>query len=378
MKNFQKIVRGLLAIIIATTSVFMPFEALVLANENITQSERLTEAELDILWDKMSDENYSDYEFDLTDAERDALWQRLIGDAETYVENLSEEKIIEIEAELEAFYEAEEYFLENLSPEFLWELYVEENPEVLRMRNGIETVIEEEINTMYETLAAEHHGVIEVSPFFSPGGNTPVGFWTRRFSQDDGVSQGNIAAIEAEGLVARTMAERERRSSGWSEMREDAFRHWLWNHLSVRATTVGLNATTRYNRTRIVTTNRELATAIFQAQPSLETASPTANQLAMGRYLRIVLVNLTQVGWRNMMNTPSGRDVQMDLWNNYWGRRDGANFGPMNNALRQFNDRWNSTAVNTGLVRGTGTGATAMSIARQDRIWTRRKALPHN
>lgn len=58
-------------------------------------------------------------------------------------------------------------------------------------------------------------------------------------------------------------------------------------------------------------------------------------------------------------------------------RRDGLDAGMFTNPLQQFDTRWRSTAVNTGLVRGNGTGATQMSVARQDRIWVRQKAFPH-
>jgi len=118
---------------------------------------------------------------------------------------------------------------------------------------------------------------------------------------------------------------------------------------------------------------------LFQSQPSLAVRNPNASQIAMGRYLRSVIVSFTQFGWTHHFNNAGGRDVQMDLWNNYWGRVDSRNLTTTpENQLTHFNNRWNNTAVNTGLVRGTGTGATAMSLARQNRLWVRRKHFPHS
>lgn len=369
MKNVKKIINGILALLVLIP-IFMPFEVLATASENVTQDEILTEAELDVIWNMMTDERYENDDIYLTEVEREAFVQMLISNAETYVANLSDEDIAEIEAELEEFHHAEEYFWENFSPDFLWEMYLEDNPEVLRMRNGMDVAIQEEINAMYETVVTHHVSITSTSsPGYVPGFNNPVDVWTRIFSADFGLTQAQMRAIEVVGLDAGTSAAIAGILPGWNDMRVDAYRHWLWNYRAVRNHNVGPDATTRYTRTRIFTTHREIASIILDSQPSLITTNPTANQLAMGRYLRVAILGLNQAGWRNLLNTYNGRYHQMDLWNNYWGRIDGL-------ANNNFNPRWNSTVVNTGLVRGNGTGATQMSVARQNRLWAREKAFP--
>jgi len=365
MKNVKRIAKGALAIIMVLP-IFMPLR-IVTANEYNVQDE-LTEAEIDVIWEMMTDEDYEHYDIYLTEVERDAFVERLINNAEYYVANLSDNELAEIAIELEEFHAEEAYFWENLSPEFLWEMYVEDNPEVLVMRSGMDVAIRAELNDMYETLVS-NYASIAPTDFYVPGFNNAVGVWTRQFSIDDGLSHTNISTIEAIGIDAAVISTAAGVLPGWNTMRVDAYRHWLWNSMSVSNLAVGANATTRYNRTRIMTTNRELASIMFDSQPSLITTTPTAQQLAMGRYLRIATLGLNQVGWRNLLNTYNGRHHQMDLWNNYWGRVDGL-------ANNNFNPRWNSTDSNTGLVRGNGAVATEMSVARQNRLWTRGKAFP--
>jgi hypothetical protein len=376
MKKFKSIstLRRLGLSLLVTTVTFQSITPVLASenqNKNIVSTEELTTEELDSLLEKMTDDNYSDYEFDIDDTTRDVLWGRLINNAEDYVANLSAEELAEIDSEIEAMMLEREYFYDSLSPEFLLETYLEYNREILRMRSFNMLEFEEEMEELYQMLTTFTDSV--------DGFRGPVDDWVYIFSRDDAVPSVNIRAIEAQGALAAMTSQTTGNAYNWARYRTDAYRHWVWNVFATGSVHVGANFTTRYNRTRIVTTNRELATAIIQAQPSLNVRNPNASQIAMGRYLRSVMVSFTQIGWTNHFNTPDGRDVQMDLWNNYWGRIDSRNLTiTPDNMLRHFNNRWNDTGVNTGLVRNTGTGTTGMSLARQNRLWTLRKHYPHS
>lgn len=328
--------------------------------------ENVSEAEIDAIWEKLFDEKYEGYEFDLTDAHRAAIWQRMYEKAVAYTDSLTDEEFAEIERELEEQKQIDQYFWDNLSPELLWDSYVEDNPEVLRMRSGEKIEIKEALTELYENLKSKDVASMNldenIAPFYSIGGVT--GFWTANFSTLDGLSAATRTAINFIGGTATTTSNNAFTST---DMRRDGFRHWLWNFLSVRDITVGANQSTRIQRTRNFTTNRELATMIVRNNSTLNTSSPSTAQITQARSIRSNILNMNATAWRNLLNDVRGRDDQMDLWNNHWGRVDGQTTSTVTNQQR-FQNRWNGTG-NTGLVRGNGTGATEMSTGRQTHLF---------
>lgn|GEM_PF-1546491 len=99
----------------------------------------------------------------------------------------------------------------------------------------------------------------------------------------DGVSVVGRIAIEASGDSAQNDAAS---AFLYDRLRQDAYRHYLWNFRAVRNVVVHLIQDGRIRSTRIYTTNRELATNILRRYPSLNGANPTASQLATALNLR--------------------------------------------------------------------------------------------
>lgn len=350
--------------------MFIPVLVYGVPAESERPAAEITTEYLDNLWYKLTSEDYLDFNFDFDENVIDALWDRLYQNAKEYVNNLTPDELENRYGDVAELLRERNYFDENLSPEFLLETYIEYNPEILRTRNFDMLEFEQEMMEFYENLNSLSLRSTNIMD--------PVDDWTYIFSREDGVPSVNIRGVEAQGALAATTSQATGATHNWPAMQTDAYRHWLWNVFASGSVHVGANATVRYNRTRIVTTNRELATAIMHSQPSLAVRNPTAQQIAMGSHLRLDIVFLTQAGWTHFWNNAAGRDFQMDLWNNYWGRIDARTLPTPDLVFNRFNTRWNSTDVNTGLVRGTGTGATAMSLARQNRLFQRRKHFPHS
>jgi len=333
----------------------------------------VTEDNVEELWHKFFDEQYNDLVFKFTEAGSQAFWDNLHRIAVEEVNMMSEEELAEIERELEQRRQEEEHFWENLSPEFLWELYVKDNPQVLRMRSDEVSELKEAVKKSYYDLIKwrEYQGIDDISAGAAFWANAALETWTNQFAADAGVS---LAARQRMTIIAGIAWADARITStqegwGWGSWREDAYRHWLWNATSVRDPGVGSTQAQRVTNTRIFTTYREIVTYIHRHETSLRTTNPTAAQLQMGRNMRNAYLNMNQATWVSEsfwgLNTPNGRAEQMDLWNNHWGRFDGVAGAP---TLARFNTRWNDTSLINGLVRSDTTAFANMEIGRQRHI----------
>ena len=234
-----KVVASVLAIIL-TLQMIVP----VLAFENQDQSREtiiyVTEESIDAVWDKLFDEEYDHHEFNFPEEAVDAFWQRLYDDAIAYLANLTDEEWADMEREFEEQQQAEQYFWDNFSPELLWEHYVRENPEVLRMHNEEfeDEEIKERIDEIYEEIISS--GLYqEIAPFnlvYDIAGGA-IAAWTRNFSDADGLGAVARSGIMADGAVA---ANRSSRQYPNNALRQDA-----WNYLAVTNPVVGLTAAAR-------------------------------------------------------------------------------------------------------------------------------------
>ena len=335
----------------------------------------VTEDNVEELWHKFFDEKYNDLVFKFTEAGSQAFWDKIIQEAVEEVNMMSEEELAEIERELEQRRQEEDYFWANLSPEFLWELYVKENPQVLRMRSDEVSELKEAVKESYYDLIRwrAYQGIEDISAGAAFWAHAAVETWTNQFAMDAGVPLGARQALTTSGpstwVDARTVSNQQ----GWGagSWREDAYRHWLWNARLVNNTLVGATQSQRVGNTRIFTTYREIVTYIHRHDTSLRTTNPTAAQLQTGRNMRNTYLSMNQATWVSEslggLNTPNGRAEQMDLWNNFWGRFDGiASSGAP--TLERFNARWYDTSTHGGLARSNSTAFAHMGIDRQRHI----------
>lgn len=338
----------------------------------------ITEENIHELWDNLFDEAYDDHEFKFTEEAVNIFWQRLYDDSLEYIETLTEEEWAEIEREFEEQQQADQYFLDNFSPELLWEHYVEENPQVLRMRGEQVEEVKERINEVYEIIISMGLNILpsgaymDIDPFVYDFVGGSVAAWTRHFSDQDGLGAAARTGIIADGAVASTRSQRQYPNDG---MRRDAYRHYSWNYLGVTNPTVGATLNTRQANTRIFTTNRELASLIIRQNPSLNVTSINATQQTQGRQIRQNVLNMNRASWHALTNASNAtRDDLMDLWNNHWGRVDGANQGlGVHNLHSDFVRRWNNTAPTSGLQRTN----TSMTVARRNYLWDNNMHRPN-
>jgi len=293
----------------------------------------------------------ADENWQLTETEIEILWAELLAEAEAAV-------TVEQLAEIDSWMAAEEMFFANVTLDSLWEEFILDNPEVFELGDYEIRNVKNRIAELYEYLITANTP-IGVYENLMPA-NTPItgaiDAYTRAFSRTDGLTNLIVrTSIEANGAVAAAEA--------WilfSGMRQDAFRHYYWNLLSVRDIGVGITQNGRINSTRIFTTNRELATNILRRNPSLNVSNPTAQQIATATNLRTTLLNANLATFNALFGTAAARDDLMDLWNNEMGRVDGARIGV---ALWMFNTRWNE---NTLIRSNTTTDVTA---ARRQQIF---------
>ena len=359
------------------TPVFASF------SEYYQYSVNFTIEDLDKLWEKLTNQENKPKGLTLTDEIINALWVRVIENAMYQTTKLSQDELYVIEVFINEMKDEEQYLKDNLSPELLWKLYIEENPEILKKRGNQIDIIKEDLYNVYEIMV--YNQFQEIEPMVSDDFdwvNQPLANWTRIFSRRDGLLQSSITAIESRGTASAALA---RIAFPFERHRQGAYRHWLWNHDSVRHTSVGSTLAQRTQRTRIYTTNREIATAVMRHArtnfpcPNIDVMNPTAQSVNTMFEIRQSLLGLNQWGWVYMMNTERGKEEQMDLWNNYWGRRDGVSFvggSPGAEPIDQFNTRWVSTASNTGLARGPYYLPNNMRTNRQQRIWSQGKHFP--
>lgn len=283
----------------------------------------------------------------LNQSQNDAFCSKMIMEAEA---NVTQEQIDEAYRIME---ETEQFFL-NLSPESLWEAYLVENHEFSRigMSQRELLAIKLEVQALYDEIMANKD--------FSPRSLLPSGTllaYTRHFSGHDGVGIIGRTAIEANGHSALNDAEDAFPNN---YMKQDAYRHYLWNFSAVRNLAVYWSQIGRVRSTCIYTTNRELATNILRRYPSLDVEEPTANQLATALNLRNNFFDRTFEQWDALFTDEGGRDDLMDLWNNERGRQDGVNSG---NSLTLFNNRWNANTV----IKSNST--TDVTAHRRQFIW---------
>jgi len=311
----------------------------------------------------------------------DAFWGEILREAEAAV---TSEQI----AEAYRIMEETEQFFSALSPESLWKAYLAENlvqknsipkqtyvsyntinPD-LSSRDVSEGELSEtkrEVKALYDEIKADNtlssssistHSISTSSIATNYISTDVLLRYTRHFSGHDGVGVVGRTAIEASGNSALRDAAIAFPNEA---MRQDAYRHYLWNFRAVRNSAVHLIQGGRINSTRIYTTNRELVTNILRRSPTLNVANPTPHQLATALNLRNNFFNRTLADWNALFLNAEGRDELMDLWNNEFGRRDGVT-GP-NEPLTLFNSRW---AANT-VIRSNA--ATDVTSARRQTIW---------
>jgi hypothetical protein len=270
----------------------------------------------------------------LTEAEIEAIGAEILREAEASV---TPEQI----TEAYKIMEETERFLSSLNPETIWEAYLDENPEITyrRMSKGKLSEIKREVNTLFETMTVDGiNSPKYISSSYIP--SSALLAYTRHFSGHDGVGVVGRTAIEANGNSASNDAASVFPNDA---MRQDAYRHYLWNFSAVRNIAVHVTQDGRIRSTRIYTTNRELATNILRRFPDLNVAEPTATQLATALNLRNNFFNRTFAQWDALFTDEGGRDDLMDLWNNVRGRQDGVT-GP-NQPLTLFNNRWDANTV---------------------------------
>jgi len=360
--------------------------------QNIDTTIYVTEESLDDVWDSLFDEEYEDYEFEFTEEGLDAFWDRVFEEAYEYVESYTDKEWAEIEREFEERQEEEAEFLSNLSPESLWESYVDANPEVQDMNQEAIESLQEDIQELYEvishdefdvmiqefyesfgdyegTVVSRYQGIQATSAYSITGG--AVAAWTNNFSIEDGLNFATRRAIELTGSHAAVEANR---FYGNNAMRQDAFRHYGWNFRASIDMTVGANLTARRNNARIFTTNRELASIIIRRDPNLNTTNITAARERTGRQVRQTVLSLSRASWHSATNASnSTRDDLMDLWNNHWGRHDaGVSGASLGNIHSRFVTRWNGNGALTGIQRTN----TTMTLARRNHLFDNRWHRP--
>jgi|GEM_PF-6171103 len=118
-------------------------------NNRINFLVTVTEDNVEELWHKFFDEAYNHLVLEFTEAGSQAFWDKMNRVATEEVSRMSEEELAEIERELEQRRQEEEDFWANLSPEFLWELYMKEHPEVLEMPIDEKLEIKEAVKASY-------------------------------------------------------------------------------------------------------------------------------------------------------------------------------------------------------------------------------------
>ena len=214
----------------------------------------------------------------MADDSVDAMWAELFAKAEAAV---TEEQI----AEIEEWKAAEEAFFANLSPESLWDAFVDANPDVYELSEGEIRYARHRMDELYTFLREDILNQSNATPNSTFVGN--AGVYARRFSTHDGLHFTTQHTIEAIGFAAT--AEARIRFTG---MQEDAFRHYYWNFRSVTSITVGTTQNGRLNSTRIHTTNRELATNILRRNPSLNVPQPTVQQVAACASLKCIAIQI--------------------------------------------------------------------------------------
>ncbi|MCL1948457.1 MAG: hypothetical protein FWF59_01805 [Turicibacter sp.] len=352
-------------------------EVLETENENLIYDFHITADSLEVYFDKLFDEYYGDYNFYISDEAVEMIWKSIYESALAEFKMLSPEEIAELEREVKEFELEEQYFWDNLSLDFLWEQYVIDNPTILSRGNFQVEEIQSELNELYNLLTTSNE-FQNIFPSSIPLNSTSER-WTRFLANDAGLSVTVRTAIEAQGLIANNEAARARRDNGWvaGGNREDAYRHWLWNGLSINANSVGNTQALRTSRTRAFTTYREIASFIIRhayilhgvnVNTNSSVANVTAAQNSIVRTMRNYFLSMNQTAWMRTransggMNTANGRTEQMDLWNNHWGRIDGLAATP---TLARFNQRWNIYEGHNGLVHSNGTGISQMNATRQ-------------
>ena len=305
-----------------------------------------------------------------------ACWGEMLRQAEAAV---TSEQI----AEAYRIMEETKQFFSALSPESLWEAYLAENlvqkssipkqtyvlyntinPELSSrgMTEGELSETKREVKALYvemkavNTLSSSNIATSGIAPSYIS--TNALLTYTRHFSGHDGVGVVGRTAIEASGNSAQNDAAS---ACPNDTMRQDAYRHYLWNFRAVRNLAVHVTQGGRINSTRIYTTNRELVTNILRHTSALNVENPTPHQLATALNLRNNFFNRSFTDWDTLFPSEGGREDLMDLWNNEFGRQDGVT-GP-NEPLVLFDSRW---AANT-VIRSEE--PTDVTLARRHTIW---------
>lgn len=286
----------------------------------------------------------------MTEEELEAYGEQLYREAEATV---TPEQI----AEAQKFLDEEEKFFSNLTPETLWQTYLDENPEVFTLSKSEILEIKQEVEALYEEIVSVNSRATYTNAKRA---------YCRYFSSQDGL--GTIARlnIEAYGAQCLDYAASEFPNDVW---KQDAFRHYSWNYYCMLSSLIGITLNTRENSTRIYTTNYELANNLLRRNVIVRTDSPTSTQLATALTLRNNILNISTCStWDAYFSgsTPNeygiGRDELMDLWNNEHGRQDGR-INSWISMVIPFNDRWNN---NTVIKNNTTFGVT---VGRRQTIW---------
>ena len=341
----------------------LPYQHEAFVSENTVY---ITSSNLDRIWHKLFDSSYDSINFVFIEDGLDSFWERLFFEAEQYTASLSAEEWYEIYAAFELQQQEEAYFWENLSPEFLWNYYIEANPTILLQRGSAIEETKERILQTYNNmiLARDRESITAFSGYSITGG--AVAAWTRNFNDEDGLGATARNAINADGLAAINRSE-IRYTADADALRRDAYRHYSWNYLAVTNPLVGITRNNRVANTRIFTTNRELASMIVRANPNLNATNITAQLQTTGRAARNAILQMNRASWHEATNASNAtRDDLMDLWNNYWGRVDGAGqsaFVP--NLHSDFVTRWNNTTATSGIQRTNA----SMTLARRNHLF---------
>jgi ABC-type maltose transport system permease subunit len=382
-KKIRIILITFLLIILLTTHILPVFANSQFQESSYNLSKEaydffVTVENFDNYFDKFFDIDFEDYRFYIEEEAIEKIWTTIFNNALAEVAMMTMEEVEVALNEIEEAELEEKYFWENLSPEFLWQQYMIDNPSVISMHRGEINEIKQELFELYEFLTMQNQ-YERIAPQ-SIDADGPIRRFTRLFAADAGQSLAVRTAIEAQGTLAINDAVTARNNNGWPAggHREDAFRHWVWNARSVRASTVGNTQALRTSRTRTYTTYREIASFVVRhgyilhginMHISTTNANITVAQNRVARTLRNYFLAMNQTAWMRTtansggMNTANGRSEQMDLWNNHWGRVDGVAGAP---TVARFNQRWNVATGNTGLVRSNSlTGTAQMNETRQ-------------
>ena len=193
-----------------------------------------------------------------------AFWGAMLREAEAAV---TPEQI----AEAYRIMEETEQFFSTLSPESLWEAYLAENlaqkhslpkqtyvlynaisPELSspRMSEGELSETKREVKALYDEIKADNtlsSSSISTSSLLTNVSSASLTY-TRHFSGHDGVGVVGRTAIEASGDSAQNDAAI---AFPTLAMRQDAYRHYLWNFRAVRNVAVHLIQDGRIRSTRI-------------------------------------------------------------------------------------------------------------------------------